>query len=111
VELENGEILNFDVLIWTVGIAGVALPAGLEVPLDKQQRILTDSYLRVQGKHEIFVIGDLAKIIYSAGEVPASAQDAIHQAQYLSRALISFSKNQLPAVYKPKKPWVYFSHG
>jgi NADH dehydrogenase len=102
VVLDNQERLDFDVLIWTVGIAGVALPQGLKVNVDKNGRVMTDSYLRAQNKHDIFVIGDLAKVVYKDSEVPASAQDALHEAKYLSQAIMLFAQNKLPKIYQPK---------
>jgi NADH dehydrogenase len=102
VVLDNQETLDFDVLIWTVGIAGVTLPQGLQVTVDKNGKVITDSYLRAQNKHDIFVIGDLAKVLYKDSEVPASAQDAIHEAKYLSRAIMQFAQNQMPKIYQPK---------
>lgn len=58
-----------------------------------------DDYLRVQGKENIYVLGDNADTPYSG-----MAQTALYDANYLSRNLLRLQKHQKITHYRPKRP-------
>lgn len=102
-ELLTRERLVYDVLIWTAGVRAKNLPAGLNFKIDARGRVETDEFLRIKGQDKIFAMGDQALVLQPGGRsVPQSAQDAIHQAQYLALALPVLMKNHRPAPYQPK---------
>ena len=94
VELDGGERVAADVVVWASGVKARALATPLEgVRLGKSGRIEVDAQLRaldadgsvVEGLH---VIGDCAALPMDDGEVvPATAQAAHQQAAFLARSL------------------------
>lgn len=101
-ELLTGERLVYDVLIWAAGIRAKPLPKGLNFKTDSRGRVEVDEFLRVKNQHNIFVLGDQALVLKPNGQpAPQSAQDAIHQAQYLASALPVLMHNRRPKSYMP----------
>lgn len=103
VEISTGEKLIYDVLIWTAGVRAKPLPLGLDIQTDVKGKVVVDQFLRAKGLENIFVLGDQAAVLKPNGQsVPASAQDAVHEAEYLTYALPCFLKNHHPLAYRPK---------
>lgn len=90
----------FDLLVWTAGVKG-ACPIDIVdgIALDKRNCIFPDSMLRVSVHENIFVLGDAATTLdpKTASPVPMTAQKAIHEARYVSRALRQIIKNNQQA--------------
>ena len=94
VELDGGERVAADVVVWASGVKARALATPLKgVRLGKNGRIEVDAHLRaldadghvVEGLH---VIGDCAAAPLGDGDVvPATAQAAHQQAAFLARSL------------------------
>ncbi len=104
IELLSGERMAYDVLIWTAGVRSKPLPTGINAETDKKGRVLVDEFLRINGTHNIFVVGDQAAVSDFQGvPVPQSAQDALSQSAYVAYALPEIIRNRRPHTYKPKK--------
>lgn len=103
--LETGEKLAYDCLIWTTGIKATDMYFNISMNLDMKGRILVNEYLQSKNFPEIFALGDNACILDKNNHpVPATAQDAIHEARYLTKSILSFMQNKLPnKTYIPKK--------
>jgi NADH dehydrogenase len=103
--LETGEKLAYDCLIWTTGIKATDMHFNISMNLDMKGRILVNEYLQSKNFPEIFALGDNACILDKNNHpVPATAQDAIHEARYLAKSILSFMQNKLPnKTYIPKK--------
>jgi NADH dehydrogenase len=72
VELESGEALPYDTLVWTGGIAGSEATGG--------ERPAVRADLRLGER--TFAVGDAARVVDASGEaVPASAQSAVREAR------------------------------
>jgi len=74
-------------VIWT---AGLAFQPPLITPPARQDasgRLRCDSSLQLQGRREIFVIGDLAAVDSETGPLPSTAQVAFQQAPLLAANL------------------------
>lgn len=104
VALSNGKSIRSGTVIWTAGVLGSPL-AGLAVEsLTRNQRVKVDSFNRVRGHENIFVIGDLACMpteSYENGH-PMVAQVAMQQGRRLADNLmrIQRGKEMRPFVYK-----------
>jgi NADH dehydrogenase len=91
VQLETGESLPADLVVWTAStrparVVKAALGASSE------GRVAVDPYLRAFGNERVYVAGDLAGALDTGGNLlPASAQVAVRQGvqigQNISRAL------------------------
>lgn len=109
----NGEKLVYELLFWAGGIKATEMPSVFSPNQKTKGRLQTDEFLRVKGFDEIFVVGDLAYIEDRDGKaVPQSAQDAIHQGQYLAKTIPVLLKNVKPKKYYPKKHgFIVRAHG
>lgn len=87
---ESGERLDAHTLIWAAGIAPPPLVADLDLPTDERGYILCERDLRVQGREDVWAIGDCAVNIDAAGNpYPATAQHAVRQAEAAAKNIAS----------------------
>lgn len=90
VDLEDGETIFADNLIWAAGVSASPLTQKLGVELDRAGRIKVNPDLSVPGHPEVFAIGDLALVLGEDGRPvpgvsPAAMQMARHVAWILER--------------------------
>lgn len=85
-------------IIWAAGNKASSLLKTLDVPLDKQGRVIVESDLSIPGNDDIFVIGDAANYAGKDGiPLPAVAPTAIQQGKYVAHII----KDQLPKGSRP----------
>jgi NADH:ubiquinone reductase (non-electrogenic) len=83
--LQSGEPIPYGLLLWSTGNAPTEFVRSVPFPKDSASRLLVDHYLRVSGRPDVYALGDCASLL---GEpLPATAQVAMKQGQYLGRAL------------------------
>lgn len=88
VQLESGETINSHTLIWTAGVKGNLLNVPEGAKVSKANRLIVNSYNKVEGLHDVFAIGDLAEIMEEqGGPHPMLAPVAIQQAKNLASNL------------------------
>lgn len=93
-------------IIWAAGNQASPLLKNLEVPLDRQGRVIVEPDLSIPGYPEIFVIGDASTSMGPDGKpLPGVAPVAIQEGRYVASLL----KKQLPKQQRP--PFVYFDKG
>lgn len=74
-------------VVWAAGNQASSLLKTLNVPLDKQGRVLVEAGLTVPGHPDVFVIGDAAAVREDGGMVPAVSPAAIQMGRYTARAI------------------------
>lgn len=94
-------------VIWAAGNEASSLLKTLNVPLDRQGRVLVETDLRIKDFPCIFVVGDAAHYENEAGHpLPAVAPVAVQQGRYVARLLKkehqSAKKNHGPFRYKDR---------
>jgi len=94
VELEGGQVLAAENIIWAAGIAANPLGAQLGAERDRAGRVKVLPDLSLPGQREVFVIGDLAAVEDGRGKSvpgvsPAAMQMARHVAQIVQQELDS----------------------
>ncbi len=93
-------------IIWAAGNAASPLLKTLDVPLDRQGRVITEKDLSVPGHPEIFVIGDAACVMGKKGRpLPAVAPAAIQEGRYVAKVI----RRKIPA--QKRRPFKYFDKG
>lgn len=93
-------------IIWAAGNQASPLLKTLEVPLDRQGRVLVEPDLSIPGNPEIFVVGDAACSMGKDGKpLPGIAPTAIQQGKYVAKII----KNKTPKEARP--PFRYFDKG
>ena len=90
ISLSDGTRIETDTLVWTAGVTANPLVSGLGLPLDERGRIRVDAHLRVEGRPDIWALGDSARVPNAAtpGRFdPPTCQHALRQARTLARTL------------------------
>jgi NADH dehydrogenase len=102
-DLENGEKIEYDFLVWTGGISANSELCSNSPNIGSQGRVMVSPYLELPKSHNIFLIGDLACIADKNNQfVPANATNAIDQGKYIASLIRDLIKNREPSAYKPK---------
>lgn len=86
VEMDDGERIPSQTLIWAAGVAPNPLVRELSLPVEKLGYIVCDRDLRVRGFSNVWAIGDCAVNLGPDGKpYPAMAQHALREGQALAR--------------------------
>jgi NADH dehydrogenase len=93
-------------IIWAAGNQASPLLKTLDVPLDRQGRVLVEADLSIPGNPEIFVVGDAACCMGKNGKpLPGIAPTAIQEGKYVAKVI----KNRLPK--EGRSPFRYLDKG
>ncbi len=85
VELDSGEIILAQNIVWAAGVAASQLTRQLGVELDRAGRVKVNSDLSIPGHPEVFAIGDMALVIDDTGlPVPGVSPAAMQMARHVS---------------------------
>ncbi len=76
-------------VLWAAGVQASPLAADLGVPRDKAGRVEVAPDLSIPGHPEVFVIGDLAKMISDGEQVPGVAQGALQGGKHVGAIIRS----------------------
>jgi NADH dehydrogenase len=90
VSLSDGSRLETETLVWTAGVRPHPLVAELGLPLDERSRIKVGSSLRVDGRSNVWALGDCAGVPNEATPEqadPPTCQHALRQARRLAKNL------------------------
>lgn len=102
VDLSDGTRLPACTLIWAAGVRSARWLDRLGLPQDRAGRILVTPTLNVEGRSDLYVIGDAAALAGADGEpLPMVAPVAIQQADTVADNLLRHLAGQAP------QPFVY----
>ncbi|CAM0117008.1 NAD(P)/FAD-dependent oxidoreductase [Rhabdochlamydiaceae symbiont of Dictyostelium giganteum] len=102
VQIEKGFFSSHNVL-WAAGNQASSLLKTLNVPLDRQGRVIVKSDLSLPDDDSIFVIGDAACVLGKDQKpLPSIAPVAIQQGKYVAKLLSNFEKERRPFSYFDK---------
>lgn len=110
----DGSRLDTDIKIWTAGIKAPDFIRNFGLTVNKLNQITTNRNLQSVEDESIFAIGDCASVPLIEDPknpkfLPATAQVAHQQAEYLAESLTQYFQNQQTS-YNPK-PFVYKPQG
>jgi NADH dehydrogenase len=87
--LSTGERIPTRTVAWTAGVKAHPVVAQLGLPLAESGRIRVDSYLQVEGRDDVWAIGDAAAVPDAAkryqAPTPPTAQHAMRQGRTVAR--------------------------
>ncbi|MCX5740982.1 MAG: NAD(P)/FAD-dependent oxidoreductase [Proteobacteria bacterium] len=86
---DTTERIGVRTVLWAAGVQGSPLAKFLGVPLDRSGRVEVRPDLSVPHHPEIFVVGDLAKMISKGKEVPGVAQGALQGGAHVARVIVA----------------------
>ncbi|MFB6133792.1 MAG: NAD(P)/FAD-dependent oxidoreductase [Halanaeroarchaeum sp.] len=101
VHFEDRDQIEADLLVWTGGISGSSVEAGLE---RERSRFRTDATFQTSADH-VYAIGDCALVETPDGEAPPTAQAAMQAGRHLADVV-----SQSTAV-SAEEPWTYTDRG
>jgi NADH dehydrogenase len=88
VQLDGGEIIHAENIIWAAGVSASPLTEKLGVELDRAGRVKVNSDLSLPGHPEVFAIGDMAFILQEDGKaVPGVSPAAMQMAQHVAQII------------------------
>jgi NADH dehydrogenase len=90
VELSDGQVIDAHTLVWSAGVAPRPLVADLDLPTDDRGHLRVDETLRVEGRDDVWALGDAARVVNAATpgrSDPPTSQHAIRQARHVARNL------------------------
>jgi NADH:ubiquinone reductase (H+-translocating) len=88
VKLSDGELISTRTFVWTAGVTPDPLIAKTGLPTNQQGRLVCDEYTRVEGRDDVFSIGDAAAIPDPSNPdrpTPPTAQFAVRQGKTCAR--------------------------
>ena len=95
VTLSDGSRIPTRTLVWTAGVRPRPAVGQFGLPLDERGRIRVDSFLRVEGRTNVWALGDAARVPNAATPDhpdPPTSQHALRQARRLARNLTGTPK-------------------
>jgi NADH:ubiquinone reductase (H+-translocating) len=115
--LSDGELVPARTCVWTAGVRPHPVVERLGLPLNDKGRIVVDETLRVQGRSNVWAIGDSAAVPDPAKKdgapTPPTAQHAIRQGRRVARNVAATLGNGTvkPFTYKTKGVFVDMGQG
>lgn len=93
-------------ILWAAGNQASPILKSLDVPLDRQGRVIVEADLSIPGHPEVFVIGDAASAMDKNGKpLPGLAPVAVQQGRYVANLL----RKRIPK--KERAPFRYHDKG
>ena len=90
ITLSDGRRVETGTVLWTAGVTPRPVVRALGLPVDAQGRIVVDPGLRVEGRTDIWALGDNARVPNAATPLrpdPPTCQHAVRQARTVARSL------------------------
>lgn len=103
-ELDSGEIINTQTVVWTAGMQSNKLTKEFAVELDRFGRLPVDRFLRVQGVDNCFAAGDVAAATTDGKHMALlSCQHAMPQGRFAGNNAIADLFGKELAMYEQPK--------
>jgi NADH dehydrogenase len=106
----RAEHIGARTVLWAAGVRASSLAASLGVPRDPSGRVEVLPDLSIPGHPEVFVIGDLARMVMAdRSEVPGVAQGALQGGRHVARLIAAEARGEAPGV--PRAAFRYRDKG
>jgi len=111
VELENGEMIHTENIVWAAGVGAHPLTKTLDVERDRAGRIKVNPDLSLPGHPDVFAIGDMALVLQEDGRpVPGVSPAAMQMAKYVARVIGHELRGETPEAAR-RQPFRYWDKG
>jgi NADH dehydrogenase len=115
VELSDGELVPCRTVAWTAGVRPAPVIAEMGLPLDKAGRVVVDRYCKVEGRENVWAIGDSAAVPDPAkpgSATPPTCQHALRQGRTVAGNVAAAlgAGRQKPFTYKTLGVFVDMGH-
>lgn len=92
--LTNDTIIDYDYFIFTGGIKGHTINSDKVYEVNKSNQYITDEYLHLKSEDNIFVVGDVAEVIYKGQYIAPTAQLSIKAGEYVANSIQNEIQNK-----------------
>jgi NADH dehydrogenase len=99
VELNGGEIIESDTVIWAAGVRARELVEALPGPHDRIGRALVNEHLQLEGHPEVFVAGDSSAAV-TAQDAPRIGPVAIDQGRLAAKNIAHAERREAMESYR-----------
>jgi NADH dehydrogenase len=88
--LSDGTRIETETVVWTAGVKANPILEEWGLPLDDRGRVQVDSFLRVDGREDVWALGDCARVPNRLSDRPdpPTCQHALRQARRLAKNLV-----------------------
>jgi len=105
VRLTGGERVATETVVWTAGVRGDPRVAEWGLPVGRSGRVPVTGVLSVEGRPEVFVVGDLAYREDASGKpLPQVAQVAIQQGRCVAKNILRRVAGEPPRAFRYRDP-------
>jgi len=114
VELSDGEVVPCRTVAWTAGVRPAPVVAELGLPLDQNGRLVVDRYCKVEGRDDVWAIGDSAAVPDPArpGQpTPPTCQHALRQGRTVAGNVAAALGGGKPKRFRYKTLGVFVDMG
>ena len=104
IELDDGTIIEAQTIVWAAGVRAHPMAESLGLETASGGRTVVDEHLRVPGRPEVFVIGDLAAAsLPDSSLIPQVAPAAIQGGKHVAEVIAAAEADQVdPFAYRDK---------
>ena len=100
VSLRDGRRIEAATVVWTAGVRGSPVGSWL-ADVDRQGRVSVGPTLQLPGHPEVFVIGDLARVLDGRGRpLPQLAPVAMQQARHVAATIAGSLRGEAPRPFR-----------
>jgi len=113
-ELSDGEVVPCRTVAWTAGVRPAPVVAELGLPIDRNGRIVVDRYCKVEGRDDVWAIGDAAAVPDPArpGQpTPPTCQHALRQGRTVAGNVAAALGGGHPKPFRYKTLGVFVDMG
>jgi NADH:quinone reductase (non-electrogenic) len=114
VELSDGEVVPCRTVAWTAGVRPAPVVAELGLPIDQHGRLVVDRYCKVEGRDDVWAIGDAAAVPDPArpGQpTPPTCQHALRQGRTVAGNVAAALGGGRPKPFRYKTLGVFVDMG
>ena len=103
IALNDGTTIGTDTVVWAAGVKANPIAEVLGLKTGQGGRVIVDDHLRLPDRDDVFVIGDLAAVPWSDGQlVPQVAPGAIQQGAHAAAVITDGAAGHKPFAYRDK---------
>jgi NADH:ubiquinone reductase (H+-translocating) len=113
-ELSDGEVVPCRTVAWTAGVRPAPVVAKLGLPVDEHGRLVVDRYCKVEGRDDVWAIGDAAAVPDPARPghpTPPTCQHALRQGRTVAGNVAAALGGGRPKPFRYKTLGVFVDMG
>lgn len=99
-KLASGKTFITETVVWAAGVRPSPLAGKIPGKRTPLGRLVVDEFLRVDGRDDLFAIGDIASFEQDGNELPMLAPPAMQEGKYIARAILDRVGGKTPRPFR-----------